>query len=167
VETGSALLGSLASCPESGEFFAMIYDIIEIPEAEATAWSLSYSSRSWLRLQQIQQARQAAHPQRAARFLGQAHGHPFRPNDGKVCAACHQRATCVQNSAWASPDDQAWHRAVFARQPWALCHIFGLSARGESVSQLHALKHGHLQSRGYYLLPDFSIDSCQTTNENP
>jgi hypothetical protein len=158
LESGAALLGSLAVCPDSGEFFALVRDVIEIQDAEATNFSLAYSSRSWLRLQNIQRARQAAYPHRAERLLGQAHGHPFRPNDGRVCAQCDKRATCTLTSAWASQEDQAWHRAVFARQPWAVCHIFGLTAREEIVNQLLGLKEGRLQNRGYYVLPSFPLD---------
>jgi len=158
VESGGALFGSLASCPESGEFCAIIRDVIEIQDADEAKFSLAYSSRSWHRLQQIQQARQTAFPQHADRLLGQAHGHPFRPNDGKLCAECEKRATCMLSSAWVSQDDQSWHRAVFARQPWALCHVFGLTARGEPVHQLFGLKDGGLKSRGFYLLPDFTCE---------
>lgn len=158
VESGGALFGALAACPESGEFCAIIQDVIEVQDADEKKFSLSYSSRSWLRLQQIQQARQAAFPLRADRLLGQTHGHPFKPNDGKLCADCEKRAVCTLNSAWASQDDEIWHRAVFARQPWALCHIFGLTARGEPVHQLFGLKDGRLQARGFYLLPDFPIN---------
>ena len=158
VESGGALFGSLAACPESGEFFSIVHDVIEVQEADEARLSLAYTSRSWLRLQQIQQARQAAYPERAERLLGQTHGHPFRPNDGKACADCEKRATCALTSAWTSREDQTWHRSVFARQPWALCHIFGLTARGEPAHQLFGLKDGRLQARGFYLLPDFPFD---------
>ncbi len=157
VETGGVLLGALAVCPHSGELAAIITDVIEVQEAEQTAFSLSYSSRSWMRIQAILKARQAAYPQRVERLLGQAHGHSFMPNDGKVCAECEKRATCAVTSVFVSQDDQTWHRAVFARQPWALCHIFGLTARAEGVHQLYGLRDGRLQARGYYLLPDSSF----------
>jgi hypothetical protein len=158
VESGGALLGSLAACRDTGEFFSIIQDVIEVQEAEETKFSLAFSSRSWLRLQALLQARQAAHPDRALRLLGQAHGHPFRPNDGKLCSECEKRPVCALTSAWASQDDQSWHRAVFARQPWALCHIFGQTARGEPVNQLFGLKDGRLCARGFYVLPDFPLD---------
>ena len=158
VESGGALLGSLAACPETGEFFSIIHDVIEVQEADEQQFSLSYSSRSWARLQKIQDARQAAYPHRAERLMGQAHGHPFRPNDGKDCAECEKHATCTLTSAFVSPSDQKWHKGVFSRSPWALCHIFGLTARGEHVNQLFGLKDGRLQARGFYLLPDFPFD---------
>ncbi len=158
VETGGVLLGSLAACPDSGELAAIIADVIEVQEADQTTFSLSYTSRSWMRIQAILKARQAAYPHRAERLLGQTHGHSFMPNDGKACAECDRRATCSLTSVFVSQDDQTWHRAVFARQPWALCHIFGLTARGQAVDQLYGLKDGRLQARGYYLLPDRTFD---------
>ena len=158
IETGGVLLGSLASCPISGEFFTIVHDVIEVQDAEEKEFSLSYSSRTWLRLQKIRDARQAAYPRRAERWVGQAHGHPFQPNDGKTCAECAKRVICTLHSAFASQEDQTWHRAVFARQPWALCHIFGLTARGEPVNQLFGLKDGRLQARGFYVLPGFSFE---------
>jgi hypothetical protein len=74
-----------------------------------------------------------------------------------MCAECVHRAVCTSTSAWASEDDQVWHKAVFARQPWALCHIFGLTARGEPSDRLYGLADGRLQSRGFYVLPDFDF----------
>ena len=162
VETGGALFGSLAACPESGEFFAIVDDVIEIEDAEEKKFSLAYSSQSWQRLQAIQHARQIAFPARGDRLLGQTHCHPFRPNDGNVCAECARRPVCTLSSAWASEDDQLWHKAVFARQPWAMCHIFGLTARGDASDRLFGLADGRLQARGFYLLPDFEIPPNST-----
>jgi hypothetical protein len=158
VETGGVLLGSLAACPVSGELAAIITDVIEVQAAEETTFSLSYSGQSWMRIQAILKARQAAYPRQATRLLGQGHGHSFLPNDGQVCAECAKRSTCNLTSVFVSPDDRNWHRSVFVRQPWALCHIFGLTARGDRVNQLYGLKDGRLQARGYYLLPDFAFD---------
>ncbi len=157
LETGGVLIGSLASCPDTGEFFTVVHDVIEVQDAEEKEFSLAYSGQTWQRIQRILRARQEAAPARAERLIGQAHGHPFRPNDGRVCAECLQRPTCTLSSAWASPDDHAWHRAVFAGQPWALCHIFGLSARGDNTHQLFGLRDGRLQARGFYLLTKFDL----------
>lgn len=74
VESGGALFGSLAACPETGEFFPVIRDAIAVQEAEEKKFSLAYSGATWVRLQQIQRARQAAYPARADRLLGQTHG---------------------------------------------------------------------------------------------
>lgn len=158
VETGGVLLGSLAACPDSGEMAAIITDVIEVQDADQTTFSLSYSGQSWRRIQAILTARQAAFPEQASRLLGQTHGHSFRPGTGGVCDECPKRPVCNLTSVFVSGDDRMWHGAVFTRQPWALCHIFGLSARDDHVHQLYGLKDGRLQPRGYHLLPDFSFD---------
>ena len=54
-----------------------------------------------------------------------------------------------------SAGDQTWSRAVFARQPWKLCQIFGWNARRERVEGLFGLRDGRLLERGYYVIPDF------------
>lgn len=160
-ESGGVLVGSLCSSP-CGEFFAVVTDVLEAVECEETTFSLSYSDRTWGRIQNILRARQAAHPERAERMLGQTHGHNFLPHD-KTCAECEKQATCPLTSVFLSQDDQNWSRAVFHQQPWQLCHIYGLSARREPVQTLYGVQDGRLQARGYYVLPDFDPEPC----ENP
>ncbi len=154
VESGGVLVGSLASCEITREFFALVTDILEVVEAEQEAFSLAYSGPSWTRIQAVMKARQSAHPDQAIRLLGQCHGHNFLPADGNRCDQCDKRPNCGLSSVFVSADDQNWMRAVFARQPWALCLIFGLNARKEPVQQLYALKDGQWQARGYFVLPD-------------
>lgn len=158
VETGAVLIGSLCSCPESGEFFAVVHDALEVQDAEQTTFSLNYSSKSWTRLQALMKARQAAWPGRAERILGQCHGHNFLPNDGKTCEACPTRPVCDLSSVFVSRDDRLWSRAVFFRQPWQLCQIFGLTARNDQVSGLFGLSGGRLRERGFFLLPEFDLE---------
>ncbi len=152
VETGAILLGHLGSCPESGELFAVVRDALEVLEADEKTFSLAYTSRSWTRLQTVVKARQQQDP--ALRILGQCHGHNFLPNDGKTCEACLTRAECSLHNVFVSLEDQTWTRAVFAHQPWQLCHIFGLAARGVRVNGLFGLQDGRLLERGYFVLPD-------------
>ena len=154
LESGGVLVGSLGFCEVTKEFFAIVTDVLEANEAEQTTFSLAYSGQSWTRIQVILKARQAAHPEQVVRLLGQCHGHNFLPNDGTRCAECDKRPVCGLTSVFVSPDDQTWMSAVFARQPWALCLIFGLNARNEPVQQLYSLKDGLWQARGYFLLPD-------------
>lgn len=164
VESGGVLVGSLAACGDTGEFFCIVTDVLEVQEAEEKEFTLSYSSQSWTRLQTIMKARQAAHPERAERLVGQAHGHPFLPLNGKVCAECLKRPECSTRNTFASLSDEEWTAAVFARQPWALCHIFGLSARGDLHQQLHGWHEGRLQPRGFFLLPEFKPEQWQPKN---
>ena len=59
-----------------------------------------------------------------------------------------------------SHDDWNWTRAVFRRQPWQLCHIFGLNARHERDQGLFGLRDGRLLERGYHVLEDFDPEAC-------
>lgn len=167
VETGGMLIGALCSCPQTGEFFVVVTDVLEVLDAEQTEFSLAYTSKSWTRLQTILRARRAAHPGRCERLVGQCHGHNFVPNDGKICEACRQRPACSLTNLYTSVEDQTWSRAVFARQPWQLCHIFGLAARGDLVNALFSLADGRLQSRGFFKLPDFNPDQWPPQTHNP
>jgi hypothetical protein len=160
-ESGGMLCGSLCSCAESGEMFAVITDVLEAVEAEQTEYSLSYSSQCWTRITRIMKARQAAAPQRAERILGQAHGHKFLPNNGVTCEACPKKEKCDLVNIQHSEADQQWVRAVFARQPWAVCHIFGLAARGDKLNAACTQKDGRLQRRGYFVLPEFKPEQWE------
>ena len=67
-------------------------------------------------------------------------------------------------SVFVSLDDRTWSKAVFSKQPWHICHIFGLNARGEPVHALFSLKENRLLQRGFYLLPDF--DPAREENQH-
>jgi hypothetical protein len=156
VESGGVLVGSLAYCAEAREFFVIVHDVLEVTGADQDTFSLSYSEKSWNRIQTILKARQSARSERLERLVGQCHGHNFLPNDGNHCDQCEKRTVCGSSSVFASLDDRTWMSAVFPRQPWALCHIFGLTARKEPVHKLYTLKDARWQSRGYFLLPEFN-----------
>jgi hypothetical protein len=162
VETGGVLAGSLCASP-CGEFFVVVTDVLEATDALQTPYSLGFTDHTWSRIQQVVRARQQRHPQRAFRLLGNCHGHNFLPNlvpsanDSGSCHSCDKRETCSLTSVFVSEDDQNWSKAVFARQPWHLMHIFGLTARGEPVHKLFGLRDGRLQARGFYLLPRFPL----------
>jgi hypothetical protein len=156
VETGDVLIGYLCSCPESGEFFVIVVDALEVQDAEQTKFSLNYSGKSWGRIQTIIRARQAQPATKAQRMVGQAHGHNFLPAEGAPpCEMCSKVAVCTRTSVFVSSDDRDWSRAVFARQPWQLCHIFGLNARKEEVHALYGVRDGRLQERGFHVIPGF------------
>jgi hypothetical protein len=155
-ETGAVLVGPLCSCPESGEFFAVVCDVFELLEADQTAYSLSFSSATWGRLERVLRARRSNPETRAHRILGQCHGHVFAPSghDGR-CDSCEKRETCSMTNVFASSSDEVWSRAVFSGKPWGLCHIFGRTAAGEPVQSLFGLQDGRLLPRGFYLIPSF------------
>ncbi len=153
VETGGMLLGPLCACPETGEFFAIVRDVLEVLDAEEKKFSLSYSGKTWERIQTVVRTIQANPATAAFRLLGQCHGHNFVPG-GKPCDDCQFVKECSKSSVFVSLDDRQWSRAVFAGQPWQLCHIFGLNARGEGVQRLYGLRDGRLEERGYYIIPE-------------
>jgi hypothetical protein len=156
VESGGVLVGSPAYCERTREFFAIISDVLEVSDAEQTQFSLAYTGRSWSRIQAIMKTRRQARPERAERLMGQCHGHNFLPEAANACDRCEKRGACGLTSVFVSREDQTWMSAVFHRQPWALCQIFGLSARREPVDQLYSLKDARWQPRGYHLLPEFT-----------
>jgi hypothetical protein len=157
VETGAILVGALCACPETGDFFVVVTDAYEVLGAEQKVFSLNYTDRSWARIQTVLRARQAVVP--ALRLVGQAHGHNFLPGNGGTCAACPTLPVCDLDNIYASEDDQVWTRATFAGAPYALCFIFGLSARGDRLHGLFTQHDARLRRRGYFVLPDFEFES--------
>lgn len=155
VETGGVLLGWICSCPESGELFVVVHDALEAVDADRAVFSLSYTGRTWNRIQAILQARQGNPATRYTRILGQCHGHNQTPEP--QCPACTKRDQCERHNCAASSDDLVWSRAVFHRQPWQLCHIFGLDARGGHLQGLFTLKDNRLRERGFHVLPRFRV----------
>jgi len=153
VETGGALVGMLLGCPATGEFGVVVTGIIEAVAAEQKLTSLLFTQESWSRILPIIRARRAAQP--TLRLLGNAHGHNFLPNGGKVCERCATAAKCDLSGVFHSDDDRQWMQSCFPRQPWALSLIFGFTARGDRVRGLFGLHDGRWLERGFYVLPEF------------
>jgi hypothetical protein len=162
VETGAVLLGVPCSCPQTGEFFVVVTDAYEVMDGEQKVFSLTYTERSWYRIETVVKARQNLCP--ALRLVGQAHGHNFLPAGGKTCEACPSRPVCDLTNIYASEDDQSWTRAVFSGAPYALCAIFGLSARADQIHGLFTQRDARLRQRGYFVLPAFHPEQwpCRT-----
>lgn len=153
-ESGGVFAGVLCACPESDTFFHVVTDVFAVTDADASLVSLEYSGKSWSRIETVIRARRKSQP--AIALTGQCHGHNAIP--GEPCAECHTREVCTLNNIFASADDHAWTRAVFHGAPWCLCHIFGLSARGDRLQGLFTLHDGRLLERGFHVLPDFNPD---------
>jgi hypothetical protein len=172
VESGGVLVGSLCASP-CGEFFVVITDVIEALHARQGGYSLEFSDRTWNQIQEALTHRQRAYPASGCRILGNCHGHNFLPNlaqenDPNSCPSCDKREFCPLTSLFVSKDDQAWSNAVFARQPWQLMHIFGVSAQAQPVHRLYGLREGRLQPRGFHLLPDSAVEPWHlAANSNP
>ena len=75
---------------------------------------------------------------------------------GGSCQECPKRDQCELTSVFVSLEDRTWSKAVFNKQPWQVCHIFGLNARGKPVQAMFSLQENRLQQRGFYLIADFA-----------
>lgn len=159
-ESGGVLVGPFCSCPETGEFFVVVTDVFEVMDAEQGIISLEYTSKSWSRIQAVIKARQSEHP--AVRMLGQCHGHNYLPNNGEICAVCLQLPVCNASNLFPSEADKTWTSAVFAKQACRLCHIFGLTARGDLINGLYGLRDAQLLERGFRVIPNFNPDEYET-----
>lgn len=153
VETGGLLIGPLCVCPETGEMFAVVCDVLEATDAEATTYSLTYSGPTWARIQNIMRARQANPATRHHRILGQAHGHNFVPAEGAApCEWCHLQPKCTRTSAYLSADDRNWCRAIFSAEPWQLSIVYGLDALTRPVEAFYGQRGGGLERRSYAII---------------
>jgi hypothetical protein len=160
VETGGVLIGSLARCPDSGDLFVLVLDVLEAADADEQRFSLYYSSQTWGHIQAVMHAMQSQSATCTRRIVGQTHGHNFLPDDGAPpCEVCPRLAVCGRSSVFVSQDDISWSRAVFRRQPWHLDHIFGLNARREPVQGLFGLRDGRLLERGFHVIHEFPFET--------
>lgn len=157
VETGGLLIGVLCVCPDSEEMFAVIVDVLEATDSEASTHRLTYSGSTWARIQAIVRAWQANSATRFRRIIGQGHGHNFLPFDDGVaaCEDCPQRAMCKRSTAYLSEADRTWVRAVFNGEPWCVSHVFGLDARSGPTEAFYGQRGGSLVQRGYRVVDDF------------
>jgi hypothetical protein len=163
-ETGAILIGPLCSCPETGEAFPVVSHVVSVQEAEEREFALTYSSNSWGRIREALREKQAEPGGQTYRLLGQSHGHNFPPCDGKLtCSECALQPSCTRTSVFVSEADQQWSRAVFSRQPWHLCQIFGLDARGAGASALFGQRDARLKQRPYFLIPHFDPEGLTTS----
>lgn len=158
IETGAALLGCPARCPETGAFGIVVTDCLDLVDVESKQDRLSYSGSTWSHIQQVVRRRQSACP--AEGIVGQGHGHPFDRKlfvDLPPCDRCSDTSQrCSRHNVAPSGDDQNWHRAVFAgRMPFQVCMIYGYDARGPRHG-CFTLHDGQLCERPYYAIDDFT-----------
>jgi hypothetical protein len=162
VESGGVLLGMVGWCPQARDAFVVVVDALEAQDADQEEFSLSFSGRTWSRLQTVLKARRSQPGQQALRILGQTHSHPFSP--GEPCAACPETPDCPKQTAILSDEDRRWSRAVFAGQPWQVGHLWGINARGEPTSTVYGLCGGRLEPRGYRVIADTDLDHIRHAN---
>jgi hypothetical protein len=166
VESGALLIGVLARCPTTAKMFAIVNEALPATGAREEKFSLTFTGETWARMQSIVAARR--HRAAATCVLGQSHGHPFLPLGGAPpCEACAKVAVCGRTNVHVSIDDRQWMRAVMPRQPWQLCFIFGLNARGEHVQELFGLHDNFLRPRGYRVLDQADADRLERAFDQP
>ena len=102
VETGGLLIGPLCVCPETDEMFAVVIDVLEATDSEATKYSLSYSGPTWARIQNILRARKANPATCHHRILGQAHA----PSAGRFPPRRSRRLSREPPSTPRAPDSR-------------------------------------------------------------
>jgi len=156
VESGAIMLGTVISCPETGELGVVATEAVEFKYAEATNYALFCTGETWAHVQAVRQARQADPKTQTTQIVGTAHGHPFPPHYGQSdCRTCDKRPTCTLTSVFPSTDDLDFSRSILPRAPWGFAHIFGVDAREAEVNALFGFRNGKLMERNWYVIPDF------------
>jgi hypothetical protein len=168
VETGGLLVGPLCSCPDTGELFAVVTDVLEAEHADQSTHSLTFSAATWDQLESQLSVLQQQPRARRHRILGQVHGHSFLPFEGaEACEACATREVCTRSSAFLSEADIAFCKSLFPAQPWQLSHVFGLDARGRGVEAFYGQRGGELMPRDYRLIDRFEPLPESSTAPSP
>jgi hypothetical protein len=157
IETGGLLIGRLCWCPETRTLYAIVDDVLEASHAEGTTYTMTFTGRTWERIQVVLEARRRRPETRHQRILGQCHGHSFLPYDqGETCDGCPSQGVCGLSTAYLSDSDRRWCRAVFPREPWQLSHVFGLTPRREAVNSFYGQRGAVLERREYFVLGESS-----------
>ena len=160
-ESGAVLLGNLGSCPRTGELFVVVTEAVELMAASQTHLTLAYTGDTWHHVQQELAARRRNPRGRFLQIVGQSHGHNFVPREDQS----PEEDSRQMSSVFVSPEDLGWSRAVFAYQPWAVCLIFGYTARSEPVQGLFGFRSGRLKERGFHIVDNIESVPASTTGQ--
>jgi hypothetical protein len=156
VESAAVWTGRLVRDTASGDVFMLVEACLEAQHAAEDRYSVTFSGDTWGRVRVLLDERRARLNRPHEIILGSVHGHNFAPaadeNGRQTCDACELRPTCSRTTAVASALDVGWHKSVFAGQPYAVLGIWGWTARGDEVWQLHGLADGTLAPRGARVL---------------
>jgi hypothetical protein len=161
-EGGALLLGRLyrQTGPEP-EIFAVLDDAIEARHAENQPLSLDLTAATfaYFDLQLERRRTRLGRVHEVAQAFAHAHNFlPAAPEDRQPCGECHLRAACPFSSAFYSSRDAEFHRALFARQPYAVGLVWGYKVsetEGKHEDDLRAFcLHGNgPRRRGFYQIP--------------
>lgn len=154
-ESAAVWTGRLFRDTASTTLFSELEACIEAEHAAEEPLAVTFSGETWARVREVLGQRRRRLNRPHERILGAVHGHNFGPEpdaEGRTaCDACATAKVCGRTTAVLSAADLAWHRAVFAAQPWAVSLVWGHSARGEDW-RMYALVDATLAPRPVYLL---------------
>lgn len=158
-EGGALLLGHLYRQREpQPEIFGVIDDAIEAKYAEHQQFRLDLKTDGFAYLNTQLHLRRTRLGRPHEVPLGFAHAHNFLPSvreDGQAeCVACPKRATCPLTSSFYSQADLEFHRALFARAPYAVGLVWGFTPRFEDDLRVFCLDGAQARQRGFYRLRD-------------
>lgn len=156
-ESAAVWTGRLFRDTDSPAVFMVLEACIEAEHADEEPLAVTFSGETWARVREVLELRRRRLNRPFERILGAVHGHNFKSeadDQGKPpCAACPTAKVCGRTTAVLSAADLAWHRAVFAAQPWAVSLVWGYSARGEDW-RMYGLADAILAPRPVYLLSE-------------
>jgi hypothetical protein len=158
LESAAVFSGRLMQDRQTPEIFVVVDACIEATHAEEKSYSVLLTGDSWSQVQRVLEHRRQRLGRPHEIIVGSVHGHPFPPGlerEGRpTCGDCPKQPTCTQTTAAASTDDVAWHRTIFAGQPWAMLAVWGLNARDEERWRAYGLAGGTLASRPLRILEE-------------
>jgi hypothetical protein len=157
LEGGALLVGRLfeQTSPEH-EIFLLVEGAIEARHSQQEQFSLTLTPETFKHLQRRLELRRKRLKRPGEILLGTAHGHNFGPSvDEKGaarCPACDRRASCLLHTATMSGEDHLYHKALFARQPFAIGLVWGLDARSNDVLKAFGFRDGTFQERSVWIV---------------
>jgi hypothetical protein len=156
LESAGIWTGRLIRDSKTPEVFLVVDACIDAQHADEERYSVTFSGATWSRVRHVLQQRRHRLNRPNEIILGSVHGHNFTPGtqeDGdRLCDECPHLPTCRKTTAVLSTDDLAWHRSVFAAQPYAILALWGWTARQEEVWQCYSLAGATLISRPIRML---------------
>jgi hypothetical protein len=161
-EGGALLVGRLyrQAGPEP-EIFAVLDGAIEARHAENQPLSLDLTAATFAYFDLQLERRRTRLGRVHEVALAFAHAHnflPAAPEDRQRCGECHLRASCPFSSSFYSSRDAEFHRALFARQPYAVGLVWGYQhaddgGRREDDLRVYCLHGNQPRRRGFYRIP--------------
>lgn len=157
VEGGAWLIGNLYQQTDPPEIFARIHTVLEATGVCPDRDRLDLSTTTYVHLQTTLAQRRQRLGKVGELLLGFVHSHPFLPCelDGKGdCRHCDRRRDCDTTSAFLSPRDAKFHKALFGAAPFAVQIVLGLTPRAELDLRMFCLDGCHFRERGSSVLDD-------------